>query len=222
MLAVHTVWDTFCLPRSTHYSSAQILFPWSHRGWNKLWWSYLTSPGWPTCEGGNEKWLWDHKVSSSYRVFVDVLAVRENELGFGTARRTAGDLWAAVQLISVPYVVSICAMEHPCNPRGSKGLHQGSGRSENYAACKMYSTFIYGGGSIKGTHLTSNRKERGNSRYRGGKGVYVRWADSRFFSLSLRSPVLLELVTSGVKGSCRSEDGRLISTLFHPHCFPGK
>lgn len=64
----------------------------------------------------------------SYRVFVDAPAVRVNEQGFGTARHTAGDQRAAVQLISVPYVVSIGAVEHPCHPRGRKGVGLGRGK----------------------------------------------------------------------------------------------
>ncbi len=120
MLSVLTVWDTPRLPRSTHYSSAQILFPWSHTGWNTLWWSYLTSPGWPTCEGVWKMTLRPQSIRS-YRVFVDVLAVRENERGFSTAQRTAGDQWAPVQLISGPYVVHIGAVESPCHPCGRTG-----------------------------------------------------------------------------------------------------
>lgn len=163
MPSVLTVWDTLHLPRSTHYSFAQMLFLWSHTGWNTLWWSYLTSPGWPTCEGVWKMTLRPQSIRS-YRVFVDAPAVRENERGFGRARHTVGDQWAAVQLISVPYVVSIGAVERPCHPCGRKGMQEGSGRGRNCATCTIYSTYIYSGKSIKEINLTPNSKKREHSR----------------------------------------------------------
>lgn len=89
---------------------AHILFPWSRTGRNTLWWSYLTSPGWPTCMRGSMKMSPGEESICRYRVFVDVLAVRENELRLG---RTAGDQQAAAQLILDVNVVSIGAAQHP-------------------------------------------------------------------------------------------------------------
>lgn len=85
----------------------------------------------------------------SYRVFVNVPAVRENERGLGAASRTAGDQRAAVPLISLPYVVSIGAAERPCPPC--------TGGKETFFSMYNIPTYIYSGSSNKVINLTSNR-----------------------------------------------------------------
>lgn len=81
-------------------SSSQIHFPRSHTGWNTLWRSYLTSCGWPTCEGVRRVTLRRQSICS-YRIFVNVLAARENELAFSAARCIAGGCRAAGSLYSL-------------------------------------------------------------------------------------------------------------------------
>lgn len=50
----------------------------------------------------------------SYRVFVDVLAVRMNELGSGRARYIAGDAEVLLSSLSAPYTVFKSAVKHAC------------------------------------------------------------------------------------------------------------
>ena len=108
-----------------------------------------------------EKWLWDRGASAAIGSLWKHWAVRENEPGSRTARRTAGDQRAAVQLISAPYAASIGAVEHPCHPCGRKGKTWRVWRGRNYVTCRIHPTNIHGDSSITDINFQEQTREEG-------------------------------------------------------------
>lgn len=204
-------------------SSSQIHFPRSHTGWNTLWWSYLTSRGWPNCKEVRGVTLRPQSICS-YRIFVNVLAARENELAFSAARHVAGGCRAAG---------SLYLLYRRCE--ASTSYMRARSRRKHVLSVHFIPSLINGERSGKGMHLTSNSKEKKREREfpgsRNGMKNRQSWWSSCVVAVKGRlmifffppfSPLLLELMTADVKGSSRSENGRPISALFHPQCFPGK
>lgn len=129
-------------------SSSQIHFPRSHTGWNTLWWSYLTSRGWPNCKEVRGVTLRPQSICS-YRIFVNVLAARENELAFSAARHVAGGCRAAG---------SLYLLYRRCE--ASTSYMRARSRRKRVLSVHFIPSLINGERSGKGMHLTSNSKEK--------------------------------------------------------------